>query len=117
MIVSPAPKPLTIENYLRLVGLLYLFIGLFIFARRWNAVRAVHFYIFCLVSFILFSFHYTGKLNFFDWEIYWSKIAACCCPRLCCCILRWSFPSGEFRGFGLHRLSWSPCICFLPPCC
>ena len=27
---------------------MYLFIGLFIFARRWNAPRAVHFYIFCL---------------------------------------------------------------------
>jgi two-component system NtrC family sensor kinase len=76
LIVAPAPKPLAIENYLRVVGLLYLFIGLFIFARRWNAARAVHFYIFCLTSFILCSFHYTGKLNLFDWEIYWSKVVA-----------------------------------------
>ena len=76
LIVAPAPKPLGIENYLRVVGLLYLFIGLFIFARRWNANRAVHFYIFCLVSFILCSFHYTGKLNLFDWEVYWSRAVA-----------------------------------------
>jgi len=74
VVIAPAPKPLTLENYLRVVGLLYLFIGLFIFAQRWNAPRAVHFYVFCLTSFILFSFHYTGKLNAFDWEVYWSKI-------------------------------------------
>ena len=43
--------------------LFYLFIGLFIFARRWNAPRAVHFYLFCLASFIFYSFHYSGKLN------------------------------------------------------
>jgi PAS domain S-box-containing protein len=76
LITAPAPKPLSIENYLRVVGLLYLFIGLFIFVRRWNAPRAVHFYIFCLASFVLCSFHYTGKLNSFDWEVYWAKLAA-----------------------------------------
>jgi hypothetical protein len=42
------------------VGILYLFIGLFIFARRWNATRAVHFYIFCLVSFVLYCFLLSG---------------------------------------------------------
>jgi two-component system, NtrC family, sensor kinase len=76
IVTAPAEKPFSIENYLRIVGLLYLFIGLFIFARRWNASRAVHFYIFCLVSFVLYSFHYTGKLTAFDWEIYWANIAA-----------------------------------------
>jgi PAS domain S-box-containing protein len=76
VITAPAPKPLSYEHTLRVVGLLYLFIGLFIFARRWNAARAIHFYIFCLVSFILYSFHYTGKLNEFDWQIYWANIVA-----------------------------------------
>src|SRR5215472_16347152 len=73
---APADKPLATENYLRAVGLLYLFIGLFIFIRRWNAPRAVHFYIFCLASFILWSFHFSGKLDTFDWEIYWSETVA-----------------------------------------
>ena len=73
LVTIPAEKPFSLENYLRVVGLLYLFIGLFIFARRWTAARAVHFYIFCLASFVLFSFHYTGKLNVFDWEIYWAR--------------------------------------------
>ena len=76
VVTAPAEKPLAAENYLRVVGLLYLFIGLFIFIRRWNAPRAVHFYIFCLASFILWSFHFSGKLDTFDWEIYWSEIVA-----------------------------------------
>ncbi|MBV8513833.1 MAG: PAS domain S-box protein, partial [Acidobacteria bacterium] len=76
LITVPAEKPASIENYERVVGLLYLFIGLFIFVRRWNAPRAVHFYVFCLVSFVLFSFHYSGKLDAFDYEIYWAKIAS-----------------------------------------
>jgi two-component system, NtrC family, sensor kinase len=76
LITVPAEKPASIENYERVVGLLYLFIGLFIFIRRWNAPRAIHFYVFCLVSFVLFTFHYSGKLDAFDYEIYWAKIAS-----------------------------------------
>src|SRR5580692_12261048 len=76
VVTAPQENPSSIENYLRFTALLYLFIGLFIFARRWNAPRAIHFYIFCLVSFILYSFHYSGKLNSFDWVIYWSNVVA-----------------------------------------
>ncbi len=76
LVTAPAEKPASIENYERIVGLLYLFIGLFIFIRRWNAPRAVHFFVFCLASFVLFSFHYSGKLDAFDYEIYWAKIGA-----------------------------------------
>ncbi|MHB8610685.1 MAG: ATP-binding protein [Candidatus Acidiferrales bacterium] len=76
LVTAPAEKPTSIENYERVVGLIYLFIGLFIFARRWNAPRAVHFYVFCLVSFIFYSFHYSGKLDTFDYEVYWIKIVA-----------------------------------------
>jgi two-component system, NtrC family, sensor kinase len=76
LITGEQAKPLTFENYLRVVGLVYLFIGLFIFARRWSAPRAVHFYVFCLVSFILYSFHFTGKWSVFDQEVYWSNLVA-----------------------------------------
>ena len=76
LITAPAPKPLALENYERVVGLLYLFIGLFIFIRRWSAPRAVHFYVFCLVSFILYSFHFSGKLDAFDLEVYWAGVVA-----------------------------------------
>src|SRR5215813_8332184 len=76
LVTAPAEKLSTIENYERVVGLLYLFIGLFIFVKRWNAPRAVHFYVFCLVSFVLYSLHYSGKLDAFDFEVYWANIAA-----------------------------------------
>src|SRR6266850_1767772 len=76
LVTAPAEKPLATENYLRVVGLLFLFIGLFIFARRWNAPRAVHFYVFCLVSFVVCSFHFSGKLDTFDLEVYWSGVVA-----------------------------------------
>jgi two-component system, NtrC family, sensor kinase len=73
---APSEKS-SLQNYLRFVGVVYLFIGVFIFLRRWSAARALHFYIFCLVSFILYTFHYTGKLNSFDQIIYWANIGAC----------------------------------------
>jgi PAS domain S-box-containing protein len=76
LILVPADHSPSLENYLRLVGLLYLFIGLFILARRSTAPLAVHFYLFCLVSFVLYAFHYSGKLNVFDWEIYWANVVA-----------------------------------------
>ena len=76
LVTAPARKRVSVENYERVLGLFYLFIGLFIFIRRWNAPRAVHFYVFCLVSFILYSFHYSGKLNSFDYAVYWASIAA-----------------------------------------
>jgi PAS domain S-box-containing protein len=60
----------------RLIALIYLGIGLYVLFRRWTAPRSTHFYIFCLASFILYSFHYTGKLNLFDWIVFWSNIVA-----------------------------------------
>src|SRR5208283_2585941 len=63
-------------GWLRLIALIYLGIGLYVLLRRWTAPGSTHFYIFCLVSFIAYSFKYTGKLNDFDWTIYWGNIAA-----------------------------------------
>jgi two-component system NtrC family sensor kinase len=76
VVTAPQRNASSLDNYLRVTALLYLFIGLFIFVRRWNAPRAIHFYVFCLVSFIFYSFHYTGKLNSFDWIIYWGNAVA-----------------------------------------
>ena len=64
------------NNWLRLIALIYLGIGVYVLLRRWTAPGSTHFYIFCLVSFIAYSFKYTGKLDPFDWEIYWSNIVA-----------------------------------------
>lgn len=62
--------------YQYVVGFLYLCIGLFVYYRRVNAPRAVHFYVLCFTSFILSCFHYTGKLNLFDKVIYTGNVAA-----------------------------------------
>ena len=57
------------------IGFAYLAIGLFVFYRRTNARKALHFFLLCLFSFLAFCFHYTGKLNTFDEVMYWGNIA------------------------------------------
>lgn len=76
--VSPAlvPAQRNSNDWLRLIALTYLGIGLYVLFRRWTASGSTHFYIFCVTSFILYAFHYTGKLNSFDWTIYWGNAAA-----------------------------------------
>ena len=63
-------------TYQYLVGAFYLAIGLFIYFRRGSAIKARHFYVFCLVSFIFCCFHYTGKLNAFDQVMYMGNVVA-----------------------------------------
>jgi len=70
------PADRSLNNWLRLIALIYLGIGLYVLLRRWTAPGSTHFYVFCLVSFIAYSFKYTGRLNEFDWTIYWSNIVA-----------------------------------------
>ncbi|MFN7920729.1 MAG: ATP-binding protein [Bryobacteraceae bacterium] len=61
--------------YQYLVGLGYLVIGLFVYFRRSRSRFALQFYLLCLASFVLSTFHYTGKLNNFDKFIYWGNVA------------------------------------------
>ena len=65
-----------VVSYLYFVGTAYLLIGLFVYFRRGSAHMARHFYVLCLVSFIFYCFHYTGKLNGFDKVIYFGNVAA-----------------------------------------
>ena len=58
------------------VGLAYLAIGIFLYFRRSRAPKSLHFYLLCLVSFMLHTFHYTGKLNGFDTAIYFGNVIA-----------------------------------------
>ena len=71
-----APRERASNDWLRVIALIYLGIGLYVLFRRWTAPGSTHFYIFCLVSFVFHSFHFTGKLNSFDWTIYWGNVAA-----------------------------------------
>jgi PAS domain S-box-containing protein len=109
LVTAPAPKPLSIENYLRVVGMLYLLIGLFIFVRRWNAAHAAHFYMFCLACFVLFSFHYTGKLNTFDWEVYWVKIAALLAAPALLVHFALTFPQATIARRFMRRMVVTAC--------
>ena len=69
-------EPSTALFYQYIVGAAYLIIGLFVYFRRGSAHKSIHFYLLCLVSFVMATFHYTGKLNSFDQAIYVGNFAA-----------------------------------------
>ena len=60
------PTDRTDYQVLRLIALVYLCIGLYVLLRRWTAPKSTHFYVFCLVSFVLYGFQYTGILDGLD---------------------------------------------------
>jgi len=99
-----------------LVGLLYLAIGIFVILRRRSARLAVHFYLFCLASFVLYAFHFTGKLNSFDWTVFWcNEIALLLAPPL---LLHFALVFPRAKGIlkrlpGLAALLYAPAGAFL----
>jgi PAS domain S-box-containing protein len=60
----------------RLIALVYLAIGLYVLLRRWTAPKSTHFYVFCLVSFVLYAFRWTGNPGVMDRYIYWGNLVA-----------------------------------------
>ncbi|NYF80403.1 ATP-binding protein [Granulicella arctica] len=74
VILEPADR--SNHQVTRLIALVYLLIGLYVLFRRWTAPKSTHFFVFCLVSFVLYAFRYTGVFDTFDWCIYWSNIVA-----------------------------------------
>ena len=77
LVVSERPERLRRQyGYLEVIGILYLLVGLLVVTRRWGAPHATHFYFVCLISFVFYVFQFTGKLNEFDWTIYWSNLVA-----------------------------------------
>ncbi len=71
VILEPADR--SFNQGLRLIALVYLSIGIYVLFRRWTAPKATHFYVFCLASFVLYSFKYTSELDLLDWIIYWGN--------------------------------------------
>ena len=61
---------------MRLIALVYLAIGLYVLFRRWTAPKSTHFFVFCLVSFVLYAFKYTGQFDALDEIVLWCNIAA-----------------------------------------
>src|ERR1035437_1427691 len=82
VLVIPEPLDRSVPQALRIIGLIYLAIGLYVLFRRWTAPRATHFYLFCLVSFALYALKFTGKLNSsgewdrLDQTVFWFNILA-----------------------------------------
>src|SRR5689334_19080918 len=114
IIVGEVPKDPAV-SYLYLTGFAYLIIGLFVYFRRGSAHKALHFYIFCLISFIFFDFHYTGKLNTFDQIIYFAnEVAGLLAPTIFLhfCL---SFPEPRrwMRHFVSVPLLYAPAALFL----
>ena len=70
------PEDHSINQGFRLIALAYLAIGIYVLFRRWTAPKSTHFYVFCLVSFVLYAFKYTGEFDAFDWTIFWGKVIA-----------------------------------------
>ncbi len=96
---------------LRLIALVYLGIGIYVLLRRWTAPKSTHFYVFCLVSFIFYALHYTGKLNDFDWIVYWTNVVAWLLqPAL---FLHFSLVFPERKGL-VNRRRWLIPAVYLP---
>ncbi|MGA9060187.1 MAG: ATP-binding protein [Terracidiphilus sp.] len=74
--VIPEPPDRSLQLGLRIIGLIYLIIGFYVLFRRWGAPRSTHFYLFCLVSFALYSLKYTTKLDTLDWTVFWTNVVA-----------------------------------------
>ena len=109
VVLVPDERPL--NTWLRLIALIYFGIGLYVLLRRWTAPGSMHFYIFCLVSFVFYSFHPTGKFNSFDWIIYGGNVAAGLLQPALFLHFVLTFP--ERRGF-VRRHRWVLPAVYLP---
>jgi two-component system NtrC family sensor kinase len=99
----------------RLIALVYLGIGLYVLFRRWTAPRSTHFYLFCLASFVLYSFKYTDRFTDFDWVIYWGNVAATALQPALFLHFALAFPldaPDDRRIVGIRR--WLIALTYLP---
>jgi two-component system, NtrC family, sensor kinase len=74
VILAPADR--SDNQVLRLIALVYLSIGLYVLLRRWTAPQSTHFFVFCLTSFVLYSFKYTSVLDGLDLTIFIGNVLA-----------------------------------------
>jgi PAS domain S-box-containing protein len=111
VVVVLVPADRSLNTWLRLIALIYLGIGLYVLLRRWTAHGSTHFFIFCVVSFVFYSFKYTGKLNDFDWTIYWGNVlAGLLQPAL---FLHFALVFPEKRWY-VQKHRWVPVLVYLP---
>jgi PAS domain S-box-containing protein len=102
--VIPEPVDRSLAQALRVIGLIYLAIGIYVLFRRWTAPRATHFYVFCLVSFALYALKYTGKLDAIDTTVFWSNVLAESLQPALFLHFALSFPEERLRKLGRRWL-------------
>src|SRR6266704_2989753 len=110
-VVILVPVERSLNQWLRLIALIYLGIGVYVLLRRWTAPGSTHFYIFCLVSFVFYAFKYTGKFNPFDWTIYWGNVIAWLLQPALFLHFVLTFP--EERGF-IRKNRWALPLIYMP---
>jgi two-component system, NtrC family, sensor kinase len=106
--VIPVPHDRSLEQAQRIIGLIYLAIGIYVLFRRWTAPRSMHFYLFCLASFMLFTLKYTGRLDGLDWTVFWLNVLAECLQPALFLHFALSFPEERFKR--ISRLWLLPLI-------
>jgi PAS domain S-box-containing protein len=102
--VIPVPLDRSLSQAQRVIGLVYLAIGIYVLFRRWTAPRATHFYLFCLVSFALFTLKYTGELNPLDWTVFWVNVLAESLQPALFLHFALSFPEERFKNLNRRWL-------------
>ncbi|MBI1354364.1 MAG: PAS domain-containing protein [Acidobacteria bacterium] len=98
IILTEAPRRTTISVFQWVVGAAYLGVGLFILYRKPRHRLARTFFAFCLSSFVLYAFRYTGELNGFDRFIYWADVWATALTPALFVHFCMAFPRGQLPG-------------------
>ncbi|MGO9338570.1 MAG: ATP-binding protein [Terracidiphilus sp.] len=109
--VIPEPLDRGLQQAQRIIGLVYLAIGIYVLFRRWGAARATHFYLFCLVSFALCTLKYTGELNWLDWTVFWLNVVAESLQPALFLHFALSFPEERFKKI---RRRWLLPVIYAP---
>ncbi len=111
VVVIPEPLDRGLAQAQRIIGLVYLAIGIYVLFRRWGAARATHFYMFCLVSFALCTLKYTGELNGLDWTVFWLNVVAESLQPALFLHFALSFPEERFKNI---RRRWLLPLVYAP---
>jgi PAS domain S-box-containing protein len=115
--IIPEPMDRGLELGQRIIGLVYLAIGIYVLFRRWTAPRATHFYLFCLVSFALYALKYTGMLidpgwqGRLDWSVFWINVLAESLQPALFLHFALSFPEERFKNL---RRRWLLPLVYAP---
>lgn len=117
VLVIPVPVDRSMAQALRVIGLIYLAIGLYVLFRRWTAPRATHFYVFCLASFAFYALKYTGALDAsgqwdaVDQVVFWANLLAGALQPALFVHFALTFPEERLKRLARH---WLLPLIYLP---